>query len=177
MINRLVVLTIALILFNTPLLSANSISFFPSQTSLQPQESVQIELWIDFINLGGGELSLAFNPTLFQNPSFEFNPLITPQLDFYETNGSQLEFANFFIGLPSEPILLGKFTLEAITSGLDFISLENSLFFDLDGWEINTFTLHTSELEVKTAPVPEPASFYLLGSGLCFLIHRRRKKF
>lgn len=133
-----------------------------------------------FVNIGDDGSYLTFTDFQVNTAYFQFDELFPPLWDDGDTIAGEVAFGEPDVW--GDDILLGTFTFLAPvtgTIGLESIYLgplaDDYGIFGEEGL-LGFTALMPNNPEATVAPVPEPATFLLFGSGLSALAALRRKK-
>lgn len=77
--------------------------------------------------------------------------------------------------LQSDNFTLASLQFTSVNLGTSFIELDNIVLSDAYGYNLAISEIQNAQVDVKTAPVPEPTSLFLFGTGLFCLANLKRK--
>ena len=146
-------------------------------------ESFDVEVWIDGDNIGQELLGFGFDVSIDDGTYFSYDGYLMgagfdddSMMGFnpHDVGGSA------FPGIGDDDVLLATLSFTALAAGTDTLTALgpydfgfSGLFYEFDGFDISA----SLDITVGTAPVPEPATLLLLGTGLVGMGVFGRKKF
>lgn len=170
--------------------SAVTLSIEPASQFVTASDPVSVD--IVFSDLSGGLDLSAFNFNVHYDASIlsfdsyvlgsELTDLFMGQDDYSGgnvgsgiVNLSELSWLMDFTAQP-DSFVLATITFDTIATGTSALTFSNVLLGDVSASPISGITFEEGSIEVASAPVPEPATMFLLGSGLLGLVGCRKKR-
>lgn len=181
-------LLVTFLCFYVTVISASAVPFATLNvldTNIRVGESFDVEVWVDGDGLPASEELLAFGfDTVTSGTLFSYDSY-TIESGFFDASdpfNSDNVAGSVFPGIPDNNVLLATLSFTAISDGTDtlqVLGIADGLFYGLFYENVNTFVQSDFNINIMTdinvAPVPEPATIFLLGFGLIGLIWFRRK--
>lgn len=143
-------------------------------------ESFGVEVWIDGDGIGEELLAFGFDVdtagTYFSYDGYALGAGFDD-----DSFGPDNVAGSAFPGIADDDILLATLSFTALSAGTDslavsgpFDGLFSGAFYELSGFDIDAATMLS--VSAGTAPVPEPATLFMVGGGLLggACIRRRR---